>query len=85
MLLLRAMATMQPTAECWKGCITYRRFQRSQEQASADILVIHPSGRFLYASGYGKTNSVAMWSIDTSSGALTPIQHMVDGLHFHRR
>jgi len=54
----------------------------SQEQASADILVIHPSGRFLYASGYGKTNSVAMWSIDTSSGALTPIQHMVDGLHF---
>jgi 6-phosphogluconolactonase len=36
---------------------------------------IHPSGKFLYATNRGD-NSVAVFSIDTKTGHLTPIQHI---------
>jgi DNA-binding beta-propeller fold protein YncE len=41
-------------------------------------IAIHPSGRFLYA-GNGIQNAVYAYSIDTSSGLLTPINSVVQG------
>lgn len=43
------------------------------ENYPAEILV-HPSGRYLYASNRGH-DSIAVWEIDSGSGRLTPRQH----------
>jgi 6-phosphogluconolactonase len=44
------------------------------ENTGAEILM-HPSGRFLYATNRGN-NSVAVFSVQTDTGRLTPIQHI---------
>jgi 6-phosphogluconolactonase len=41
---------------------------------AASELLVHPSGRFLYASNRG-SDSIAVYSIDPAKGTLTPVQH----------
>jgi 6-phosphogluconolactonase len=38
-------------------------------------LLMHPSGKFLYATNRG-SNSVAVFSVEKDTGGLTPIQHI---------
>jgi 6-phosphogluconolactonase len=44
------------------------------ENTAAEILM-HPNGKFLYATNRGD-NSVAVFSVQTNTGCLTPIQHI---------
>jgi 6-phosphogluconolactonase len=44
------------------------------ENTGAEILM-HPNGKFLYATNRGN-NSVAVFSVQTDTGRLTPIQHI---------
>lgn len=41
------------------------------DQAACADIHVHPSGKFLYASNRGESNSIAMYSIDQKSGLLT--------------
>ena len=41
------------------------------DQAACADIHVHPSGKFLYASNRGESNSIAMYSIDQESGLLT--------------
>jgi 6-phosphogluconolactonase len=43
------------------------------ETANPSFLAIHPSRRFLYAVGEGKPSSVSAFSVDTTTGKLTPL------------
>ena len=45
----------------------------SAKNTSAEI-VLHPSGRFLYASNRGH-NSIALFSVDQKTGLLTFVEH----------
>lgn len=38
-------------------------------------VVIHPSGKFLYASNRGDGNSIAVFAIDGAKGTLTPVEY----------
>jgi 6-phosphogluconolactonase len=48
------------------------------EYTTAEVQ-IHPSGRFLYGSTRGQ-NSIAIFAIDTTTGALTPVGHQEAGI-----
>jgi len=37
---------------------------------------IHPSGKFLYASNRGEGNSIAVFTVDSEKGTLTPVEYM---------
>ncbi len=52
------------------------------ENKTAEVLV-HPSGRFLYGSNRGH-NSLAVFSIDASSGNLTFVEHATEGIVWPR-
>jgi len=58
-------------------------------QKSGAALMMHPSGRFLYAtnrrlkSDHPLADSIAVFSID-ASGTLAPLQYWSEGLHFPR-
>ena len=47
-------------------------------QSTTAEIRVHPSGRFLYASNRGH-DSIAVFSIDPSSGSLTPLGHTPTG------
>jgi 6-phosphogluconolactonase len=47
----------------------------SGQKSTAEIAV-HPSGKFLYASNRGDANSIAIFTIDPSSGKLTAAGHV---------
>jgi len=53
------------------------------DNGSADIHV-HPSGNFLYASNRGETSSIAIFTIDESTGRLTLAGHQVDLINWPR-
>ncbi|MNK89072.1 6-phosphogluconolactonase [compost metagenome] len=59
-------------------------------QKNAAALVMHPSGQFLYASNrrlksdHPMADSIAVFLIDPSNGALTPLQHWNERLRFPR-
>lgn len=59
-------------------------------QKSAAALVMHPSGRFLYASNrrlqsdHPLADSIAAFRIDPDNGALAPLQHWSEGVRFPR-
>lgn len=59
-------------------------------QKNAAALVMHPSGQFLYASNrrlksdHPMADSIAVFRIDASNGALTPLQHWSEDLRFPR-
>jgi 6-phosphogluconolactonase len=44
---------------------------------------VHPSGKFLYGSNRGH-NSIAIFTIDTASGKLTPAGHQGEGIKVPR-
>jgi 6-phosphogluconolactonase len=43
---------------------------------TAAEIVLHPSGRFLYASNRGDDNSIAVFGVDPEVGSLTLIEHV---------
>lgn len=45
------------------------------EKSTAEIAV-HPSGKFLYVSNRGDANSIAIFTVDPSTGKLTPAGHV---------
>jgi 6-phosphogluconolactonase len=53
----------------------------------AIALAVHPSGRFLYVCNRPRRSydpaacSIAVWSIDSTKGTLTPVQLWAEGLH----
>ncbi len=47
-------------------------------KSGAEILV-HPDGRFLYASNRGQLNDIAIFQIDPQTGRLTPAGHVPSG------
>lgn len=53
------------------------------DNGSADIHV-HPSGKFLYASNRGETSSIAVFTVDESTGRLTPAGHQEERIDWPR-
>jgi 6-phosphogluconolactonase len=49
------------------------------ENFSTAEVVVHPTGRFLYGSNRGH-NTIAVFSIDQSTGKLTSVQHQGEGI-----
>lgn len=43
---------------------------------TAAEVVLHPSGKFLYASNRGDDNSIAVFAVDPKKGTLTPIEYV---------
>jgi 6-phosphogluconolactonase len=43
---------------------------------TAAEVVLHPSGKFLYASNRGDENSIAVFSVDPKKGTLTPLEYV---------
>jgi 6-phosphogluconolactonase len=43
---------------------------------TAAEIVLHPSGKFLYASNRGDDNSIAVFSVDPKKGTLTALEHV---------
>ncbi|GER90316.1 hypothetical protein KDW_44780 [Dictyobacter vulcani] len=46
-----------------------------QGESTAAEILIHPSGKFLYGSNRGH-DSIAVFALDSSTGLLTPLQHV---------
>ena len=46
---------------------------------TAAEVVLHPSGKFLYASNRGDDNTIAVFSVDPSKGTLAPIERVETG------
>ncbi len=53
------------------------RLQHGTLDGGAGALMIHPSGRFLYTAG--KSDGIAAWRIDSTTGALTAAQLWSEG------
>jgi 6-phosphogluconolactonase len=64
---LKAIATVPALPQDYQG-----------PKSGAEIQV-HPNGRFLYASNRGEANDIAIFSIDATTGRLTPAGHVASG------